>query len=373
MSLTVRLAVIFGMIAIGIAACQPSTKDQSEAYAPVFSPGETVDFEFESSGRRLSGIFDVPPGDTTKALIIIVHSYGETDVRNWVSYAEERRRFNAMGIATVLWDKPGLGRSEGRFDIDQSVHESAEEVLDAAAYLREIGAPGSDRIGLWGGSRAGWIAPLALSQDRSLEFWVSLSGTTAEDNFTYLLLSNLPYEGSNTEEVALLRAEWEAGCELFRTDGRYRDYLEATENLRANEYIKSMRGDWPGRLQFEVGQRRCKDGQCPNTDNVMCDYVWIENFDDLLASLNIDVLALFGDKDLNIDWRKTKRLYEQTIGRNARASLTTYVFEDADHALNKSETGSLKEMQSAKQRQKAEGYLDIQTRWLEQNVLASDP
>ncbi|MEL6448372.1 MAG: hypothetical protein AAFQ62_10545 [Pseudomonadota bacterium] len=357
------------LVFVSLCACERSNSSDNQADSITFTPGTTVDFEFESDGLTLSGVFDVPANQPAEALIIIVHSYGHTDVRNWISYSPVRKRFNDMGIATALWDKPGLGRSEGSFDINQSVHESAQEVLDAAAYLREIGAPGAQKIGLWGGSRAGWIAPIALSQDPELDFWVSVSGTTAEDNFTYLLLANLPYEGSTEEEVRTLESEWRAGCEIFRNNGSFSAYQEATQTLRANEYILEKRGAWPTRLQYELNQMRCKDGECPNTDNEMCDYVWIEDFDDMLSSLDIDVLALFGEKDLNINWRKTRDLYARTIGANPEASLEVHAFPTADHALNTSETGSLKEMAAMTDRRKVEGYYQAQEAWLRRVVV----
>ncbi len=357
---------------LSLCGCGTSTSDEADSESIEFTPGATVDFTFESNGSELSGIFDVPAEQPARALIIIVHSYGETDVRNWISYAPERKRFNEMGIATALWDKPGLGLSEGTFDINQSVHESAQEVLDAAAYLRDIGAPGARKIGLWGGSRAGWIAPIALSEDPDLEFWVSLSGTSAEDNFTYLLLSNLPYEGGTPEQAALLEDEWRAGCEIYRTQGSFADYQRATQTLRANEYIRSMRGEWQTRLEYEMGQLTCKDGECPNTDSEMCDYVWIEDFDMMLSSLDIDVLALFGEKDLNVNWRKTRDLYARTIGANPDASLAIRTFPEADHALNVSETGSLKEMEGMSVRKKADDYFEAQMEWLQTFVIDGD-
>ncbi len=369
---TATRCLIFVGICLAVAslnACRTSTAGDSDPVSLEFKPGTTVDFSFESGGKMLSGIFDVPADQPAEALIIVVHSYGETDVRNWISYAHERQRFNDMGIATALWDKPGLGRSEGTFDIDQSVHESAQEVLDAVAYLREIGAPGVRKIGLWGGSRAGWIAPIALSQDPNLDFWVSVSGTSAEDNFTYLLLSNLPYEGGTQEEALEFAEEWRAGCKVFRTQGSFGAYQKATEKLRANEYIVSMRGPWPNRLQYKFNQRSCEDGKCPNVDDEMCDYVWIENFDHMLSSLDIDVLALFGEKDLNVNWRKTRDLYTTTIGENPNASLFVRTFPDADHALNVAETGSMKEMQAMSTRTKTQDYFEVQTRWLQEHAL----
>jgi len=359
------------LIVLTLCGCSASASESEGLGDITFTPGTTVDFAFESDGVTLSGIFDVPKGDT-EALIVIVHSYGETDVRNWISYSPQRKRFNEMGIATVLWDKPGLGRSEGKFDINQPVHESAQEVLDAIAHLRRIEAPGTQKIGLWGGSRAGWIAPIALSQDSDIDFWISISGTSAEDNYTYLLLSNLPYEGGTPELAEQLESEWREGCRLFRTQGSFADYLKATETLRANEYITNMRGDWPNRMEYELRQLTCKDGSCPKMDNDLCEYVWIEDFDEMLLSLDIPVLALFGEKDLSVDWRKTKDLYVRTIGQNPNASLSVHSFPDADHGLNIAQTGSMKEMNALPQwmKVKTDGYFEVQETWL-RNQLAN--
>jgi len=339
--------------------------------AVIFTPGKTNDFEFESNGLTLSGIIDVPRVEI-KGMIIIVHSYGETNVREWYSHRDIRKQFLDMGIATVQWDKPGLGRSEGTFDINQSVYESGQEVVDAAAYLRQVGAPGADKIGLWGGSRAGWIAPIALSKDKDLEFWISISGTTQEDNFTYLLLSNLPYEGATQEQVAVYEQEWRAGCNIFRNGGSFDDYQQATEVLRANEYILSMRGPWPTRAQYEENQKQCQDSNCQRTHEDTCDYIWILDFDEMLSSLDVDVLALFGEKDLSINWRKVRTLYEETIGQNSNATLRIKAFADADHSLNKTETGSMREMRKnweLIEQPRIEGYYDVQTEWLQEFVL----
>ena len=196
-----------------------------------------------------------------------------------------------------------------------------------------------------------------------------MSGTTAEDNFAYLLLSNLLHMGGTEEQVAVLADEWRAGCEIFRTDGSYDAYLEATQNLRANTYIRNMRGEWQTRLQFVAQQLNCSAGSCKNTDDDMCSYVFIEDFDTMLSSLDIDMLAIFGEKDLNVDWQKTRSLYTSTIGQNPDATLFIASFPDADHNLNVSETGSIREMQAMTNPQKTEGYYDVQIKWLKEHVL----
>ena len=355
-----------------LAACAEPGERETITPETDFKPGTTVDFTFKSNGLTLSGVFDTPAEQVNKALIIFVHGYGSTDIRARNSYADLRHRFNEIGISTVVWDKPGQGRSEGEFDINQTVSSSAKEVLDAAHFLREIDAPGAERIGIWGISRAGWIAPIALSQDKFIDFWISVSGTTAEDNFSYLLLSNLPHEGGNAEQVEQFADEWRRGCEIFRTGGSFTAYQDATQNLRANEYIKQMRGDWPTHIQYRNNQQSCTAGTCPNIDNDMCSYVFIENFEAMLASLKVDTLAIFGEKDLNVDWRKTRKLYQSTIGKTLDASLRVASFSDADHNLHVSKTGSIQEMKAMTAAKKSAGYYDVQIRWLTETVLGHE-
>ena len=92
----------------------------------------------------------------------------------------------------------------------------------------------------------------------------------------------------------------------------------------------------------------------------------------MLSQLDVDTLAIFGEKDLNIDWRKTRRFYQDTLGQNPTATLEIPSFADADHNLNVSETGSIREMQSMTGPQKSEGYYDVQIDWLESTVLGRD-
>jgi pimeloyl-ACP methyl ester carboxylesterase len=330
----------------------------------------STDFTFVSQGLTLSGIVTQPLQGDAKALIVFVHGYGPTDVRGWTMYADLRTRFAALGIASVTWDKPGQGRSEGTFDINQPVTSSAQEVSDAIAYVRTHQIPGAGNIGIWGISRAGWIAPIVLSQDPSLRFWISVSGVTAEDNYFYLLKSNLPHEGSTVVEADTLMQEWRRGFELFRNGGAYEDYRDATKNLWANAYIRRMAGNGYTRQSYEREQTKLRSAQAPLPIELETGMtVYVHDFDAMLTRLDVDVLALFGEKDLNVDWRKTRTFYEATIGRNPKASLSVRSFPDGNHNIDVSETGSMREMQSMRSWRKNDGYYDTQIDWLRTHVL----
>lgn len=71
--------------------------------------------------------------------------------------------------------------------------------------------------------------------------------------------------------------------------------------------------------------------------------VYIEGFENLLQNVDCPVLALFGEMDMNVDWQKTKRLYEKTLGM--KNDLTVKSFPGCNHNLFECQTGGFFEFQ----------------------------
>ncbi len=334
---------------------------------------KTEPFEFTSNGKKLSGFLDVPSQTAASGLIIFVHGYGSTNVveGNW--WYNFRVEFAQLGFSFLIWDKPGCGTSEGDFDINQPVASSANEVVDAIKALRLRNVPGSENVGLWGISRAGWIAPLAISKDPTIAFWISVSGTDDKENFKYLLRENFLIEGRSAEETEALVAEWQKSFDILRLGGSYADYLAADENLRNDSfyqyltnYVKPL-----DEVSFRREQEKFRSGEI-NVDEETGLMVYVPEFEKILNAINCPVLAIFGEKDTNVDWRKTMRLYQKTIGKTPGANLTIKTFPDGNHVIRKSETGGIREMnQAINSAPYSEGYLETKLRWLEDVVLKS--
>lgn len=166
------------------------------------------------------------------------------------------------------------------------------------------------------------------------------------------------------------------GEKIFIAGGTYTDYLNATPNIRKDTAVTYYAGD------LEISREAYNKEQAafmkvkdqyefePETASL----IMVPDFDTLFSSLNIDVLALFGEKDTNVDWRKAKQVYESTIGNNPNASLHTQTFPNANHSLTISPTGSVREVEGNLMREgvKAEGYYRVQLDWLRQYVLNHD-
>ena len=300
-----------------------------------------------------------------------MHGYGETNVIEWNSFRELRARLAGIGVASFVWDKPGSGSSEGEFDINQPVASSAEEVVLAAGFLRLIDAPGSAKIGVWGVSRGGWIAPLALAQDDNLAFWISVSGVDEKETFGYLLESNWRLEGYSEDRIDLLLGQW-IDSNLAGIEGKsYSEFMALTPDYRADPFVLELVGGEPAFNEAEFEKHKKTWQQLsPLVDPQSGLVVYVENFDELLSGLNIPVLALFGEKDLTVDWESAKSLYERTIGENPNASLSIRTFPDGNHNLHQSETGGFHEtLELLKNPRIVDGYYDAIVTWLEQHVL----
>ena len=328
----------------------------------------TERFEFEVDGNRLVGLYDRPVGRDPMATILIVHGYGRTHVVEYNWYYTLRSLFAEAGIATLIWDKPGCGESEGEFDINQPVESSAEEVVAAIHALRGQVSAGQETIGLWGISRAGWISPLAMQKEPSISFWISVSGTDDKENGRYLLEENFPIEGRSKEEAEMLVSEWQVQFDTFWKGGTYEEYLAAAPNLSKDEFMEFM--GWGGTVseqEFLDYQAKFESGELvvDEDEGLM---VYVPGFRDVLGSINAPVLALFGEKDTQVDWRKTAMLYEETIGMNPKASLEITVFPDANHILKQCDACGVRETNSLPwDAPFAEGYYESMVSWLERH------
>jgi alpha-beta hydrolase superfamily lysophospholipase len=307
---------------------------------------QTERFEFEVDGKTLSGLISKPDNQVAlRSLVIYVHGYGRTDVvaGNW--YHDFREKFTSWGVAVVIWDKPGCGDSEGEFDLNQPIESSSAEVTAAANLLRQQYFEPDLPFGLWSLSRGGWIAPLAIQNSSNLEFWISVSGPDAEENFKYLLEKNLKFEGHSKATTELLVSEWQSAFNIMSGDGNFEDYLESHKNLRKDEfYIELTGGGSYSHEAFLREQKKYSGGEYrvnPTTGL----QIYVNNFSETLESLNIPVLGIFGELDTNIDWRKTRALYERTLGQNPNASLELKIFPNADHTIRASKTGGIREAQ----------------------------
>ncbi len=173
-SLTIAIA---GVLLLATISCTdesspPATADSQAARQAL----QIEELSFYSHSTKLAGALVRPDQAELSAAIVFVHGSGK-QTRN----LELAKAFAARGIAALVYDKRGVGESEGEYEAKQSVSGMNVSLLadDAAAALEMLSSHalvGNVPIGLAGISQAGWIIPLAAERSSLAKFIVLWSG-----------------------------------------------------------------------------------------------------------------------------------------------------------------------------------------------------
>ncbi len=319
-------------------------------------------FEFEFDGITLNGVLNMPTNNSPKGVVLLVHGSGRTNAVEQEWYYDVRETLVKSGYATYMWDKMGCGKSGGTFNYNQPVQNSALEVIAAIEGLKQKQIPGSSEISLWGISRAGWINPIVINQYEGIKFWISVSGVDDKENFNYLFEENLRITGHSEDSIRLLIGELKEGVRLTYTGESFENYMDATMNLRKNKFLlRFNNGTVITEESYYAYQKTFMKQEFDSASGLI---VYVQNFDTILSKVECPVLALFGEKDKNVDWKKTKSLYESTLGKST--DLTIKSFDDCNHNMFKADTGGFYEFQDNNLPwDRCNGFLDTMTNWLD--------
>jgi len=163
--------------------------------------------KFESHSVSLSGSIVFPVDQEIQAAVVFVHGSGP-QTRN-LHWAE---RFAAEGIAALVYDKRGVGKSGGAYEAKQSVSEKnlnllADDALAALGTLKNHPQTQSVTLGLAGISQAGWIVPLAAEKSDAVDFLAIWSGPVckiSEEDIFSKYTADLDKERVPSYEEALM-------------------------------------------------------------------------------------------------------------------------------------------------------------------------
>lgn len=315
-----------------VTACSPA--------APTSQPPKAEEITFKSGSFTLVGDLRTPGGPGPYPVVLFVHGSDPVDRTASGVYLPIMERMLQAGYATFAWDKPGTGESTGRLD-DRHVHsQRAQILLDAIEVIKAH--PGIDpgQIGLWGPSQAGYVMPRALARSQDIAFMICIScaGMSSYDQMAFqvtaLALCGVssvlhPHLGEDKDEqkVALL-----AELDQARTYETYEEYLHYREILAGlAELTPAPIQEWP--ILSEEAWRKSEP---------KAEALW--NPIEVIEQSTIPILAIFGDRDRQIDPLQGAHAYRQALQQAGNARSRVEVFQ-ANHGIAVSETGCTAENQ----------------------------
>ena len=175
---------------VSVASAQPNS---------AVSPSEEVRYPSDP-GTMIAGTLEKPPSadDRRLPVVVIISGTGPWTRGGW---KRMRASLHAAGLATLVYDKRGLGQSTGTFVDTIPVME--RDVAAAVAFLRTRPDIDPQRIALMGISQGAVAAPLVAAADPAIAAVVILSGPVGPrgELFLGILRGHLKNAGKTSEQV----------------------------------------------------------------------------------------------------------------------------------------------------------------------------
>lgn len=274
----------------------------------------------ENGDVTLAATLVLPAGEGPFPAIAWTHGSGSVtrETRNYSRWAELLAR---SGVASLLYDKRGNGRSTG----DESIATLDVLATDLIAAVELLAArPDIDakRIGVGGLSQGGWIAPLAATKCDRVAFLIveSASGVDADEQDLYIFRKQLEKNGVGTAQIDHLTKLRRALFTYYKT-GEERDALETGLTQIENEPWYRRAGFPPLPLQRPGEDLRRKMFRF----DIDPPAIW--------SKVRVPVLAAWGSEDALVPPEESNRIIASALSQAGNKNATLRVFNGATHAL----------------------------------------
>jgi hypothetical protein len=245
------------------------------------------DLVLASRGARLAATLRLPEGRRPPyPAVVLVHGSGRLTAQNVLAGFGDR--LTRLGLAVLAYDKRGVGGSTGEYSMISPANSErmfellAADALAGVAFLKARRDIDPRRIGLFGNSQGGWIAPLAATRSSDVAFVITMSGPAV----------------SVGEEIAYSRL---AGADPGSVQG-----------LSDAEIEKRMR-DFRGPHGYDPSAA--------------------------LAAMRVPSLWILGEVDRSIPIRRTVDILAR-VTQEQRRPITTHVLPGVNHGLRNPVTGA---------------------------------
>jgi len=294
---------------------------------------EEISFSNAAAGVTLAGTLTLPKGAGPFPAALLIAGSGPNDrdeaLASHRPFLVLADHLTHKGIAVLRYDKRGIGKSTGSVDKATTV-DLASDSQAALAYLKTRKEIDPAKIALIGHSEGAMIAPLLASQTKDVA-WVVLLAAPA-----------------NVGEVTLLNQSELIGKAADLTD----EQLEASLNfdqaaydlVRTEKDSAALREKLKG-LVKETGLDAAMPPTLLETQLRMMESPWFRFFLDYdplpnLKTLQVPVLALYGQKDLQVPAKANLPLLKQALQDAGNKDADVRELPDLNHLFQHAYSGT---------------------------------
>ena len=305
---------------------------------------EAVTYPNKSGGVTLAGTLTTPGGPGRFPAVILISGSGAQDRDETIfqhkPFLVLADTLTRRGVAVLRVDDRGVGGSTGNTSKSTS-EDFAGDVLAGIAFLKSRPEIDSKKIGLAGHSEGGLIAPMVAARSNDVAFIVLLAGTGLPGEEISYIQGRLIGKVMGADEKALdkQRDIQKQLFEIVKTETNHDKMM-----MRLREAIKKMWSNLSEEERKAVGDA----DSLVESQAKMVESPWFRfflTFDPrpTLAKVRCPVLALDGEKDLQVPPKENLAEIEKAIKKGGNARVTVKELPGLNHLFQTCKTGSVAE------------------------------
>jgi pimeloyl-ACP methyl ester carboxylesterase len=281
-------------------------------------PYREEDITFANGNVNLEGSLLLPTTPGPHPAVVLIHGSSTPDRDDFRFYAD---LFVRHGIASLIYDKRPVGsRSGGMSQVD--LRDLAGDAAAAVRMLRNRSDIDPKRVGLWGHSQGGWVAPIAASQVDSVAFVVGFSapGVTYADQDKFANASLLRANGFPASDIEQAMTALRQVDEFVRHGGNRSELQAALDSLHRRRWASFT--TLPRLVPTETEKRSWIRWR--NLDLDPADY-W--------RRIRSPVLLLFGERDDVVPVEISARRIRDALRQAGNPGVVIRIFPGENHTI----------------------------------------
>jgi pimeloyl-ACP methyl ester carboxylesterase len=331
--------VIVSSVYLTYKASENRPQEPSKPY-PYYT--EEVTFENIPAQVTLAGTLTLPSEEGDYPAVILISGSGAHDRDEKISghkpFLIIADHLTKQGIAVLRYDDRGVGKSTGNFD-DATTADFASDVTAALEFLKTRKEINKAKIGLIGHSEGGVIAPMVASESNDVSFIVLLAGPGIEISRVFLLQQELIPRANGVSDFEIQEYILPVHEKAYQMIATATD----TDQLKTDlaKFIAESYDSSPADLMpSDISKEELVKSQ---TERWSSD--WFRNFltydpATLLEMVTCPVLALNGEKDLQVTPKENLSAISKALERGGNTNVTVKELSNLNHLFQNCETGS---------------------------------
>ncbi|GJM29663.1 MAG: hypothetical protein DHS20C17_22980 [Cyclobacteriaceae bacterium] len=267
------------------------------------------------------GYLNKPNNIASFPVVIVLHSASHGHHDNAI-YNHLEENLTSIGIGVFTYDRRGSGESSGDFNA-ASLEDLANDAINAIKELKTRNDIISDKIGLFGISQGGWIAPLAynlMPDDISFMILVSSSGVSPARQMEYSAVTTLQMNNYSPEIITKAKHLRNITNEYYRGNRDRVITQEEIDQFRDEDWFNDVYLPWQGNLPEDVGVTK-----------------WIHEMDfdpkKYFETIKVPTVLFYGSTDRWVPIEESVKIWEVCFDRANNKDYEIHRIQNSGHMM----------------------------------------